>query len=57
MSPIEPFIQTVTGPLAPDALGLTDAHAHAWIAPPPGWFSLRGMLPERLCCGMRRRVL
>ena len=27
---------TVTGPAAPDELGLTDAHNHVWIVPPQG---------------------
>lgn len=29
-------VMTVLGPLAPDALGITDAHQHAWVAPVPG---------------------
>ncbi len=28
-------IPTVTGPLAPEAVGIVDGHAHAWIDPPP----------------------
>ena len=29
-------VVTVTGPAAPDELGLTDAHNHVWIVPPEG---------------------
>lgn len=29
-------VVTVTGPAAPDELGLTDAHNHVWIVPPKG---------------------
>lgn len=31
-----PPVMTVLGPVPTDTLGITDAHAHAWIAPPPG---------------------
>ncbi len=29
-------VQTVTGPVEVDQMGITDAHSHVWIAPPPG---------------------
>jgi len=31
-----PRVMTVTGPVPPEQLGLTDAHSHVWIDPPPG---------------------
>ncbi len=30
------LVMTVSGPLEPSALGITDAHQHTWIAPVPG---------------------
>jgi phosphotriesterase-related protein len=30
------MVRTVLGPVAADDLGMTDAHTHVWIAPPPG---------------------
>lgn len=33
---IQPMVMTVTGPVEPDSLGLTDAHTHTWIEPVPG---------------------
>jgi phosphotriesterase-related protein len=32
----QPLVMTVTGPVAPATLGLTDAHTHTWIEPVPG---------------------
>lgn len=34
--PPPPIVMTVTGPVSPDALGITDAHTHTWIEPVPG---------------------
>ncbi len=31
-----PAVQTVRGPVAPEQLGITDAHNHLWIDPVPG---------------------
>ena len=30
------YVMTVLGPVAPEALGVTDAHSHLYIAPVPG---------------------
>jgi predicted metal-dependent phosphotriesterase family hydrolase len=33
---MQPRVMTVTGPLAPEQMGITDAHSHLWIAPVAG---------------------
>ena len=35
INPVEQIV-TVTGPIAPDEAGITDAHNHLWISPVPG---------------------